>query len=97
MQHIGRIPCKAHRFSAMIRKALSKLSFEIVNLGRFNRLNWSCLIMETFGIRAERERLNSQFLAIPLFGLFPPSYFNFLYTRFVAVMTNYQLSYIITT
>jgi len=29
MQHIGRIPCKAHRFSAMIRKVLSKLSIEI--------------------------------------------------------------------
>ncbi|MGB4255753.1 MAG: hypothetical protein WBJ46_08465, partial [Rectinema sp.] len=37
MQHIGRIPCKAHRFSAMIRKVLSKLSIEIANLGRFNR------------------------------------------------------------
>jgi len=34
--------------------------------------------METFWIRAERERLNSQFLAIPLFGLFPPSYFKLL-------------------
>jgi len=31
------IPCKAHRFSAMIRKVLSKLSIEIVNPGRFNR------------------------------------------------------------
>ncbi|HOE98821.1 MAG TPA: hypothetical protein PKW91_03640 [Rectinema sp.] len=31
------IPCKAHRFSAMIRKVLSKLSIEIANLGRFNR------------------------------------------------------------
>jgi hypothetical protein len=59
MQHIGHIPCKAQRFSAMIRKALSKLSFEIVNPGRFNRLNWSCLMMETFGIRAERESLHS--------------------------------------
>jgi len=43
----------------MIRKALSKLSFEIVNPGRLNRLNWSCLMMETFGIRAERESLHS--------------------------------------
>ncbi|HOI99875.1 MAG TPA: hypothetical protein PL118_09675 [Rectinema sp.] len=31
------IPCKAHRFSAMIRKVLSKLSIEIVNPKRFNR------------------------------------------------------------
>ena len=31
------IPCKAHRFSAMIRKVLSKLSIEIANLGQFNR------------------------------------------------------------
>ena len=31
------IPCKAHRFSAMIRKVLSKLSIEIANPGRFNR------------------------------------------------------------
>jgi len=83
----------------MIRKVLSKLSLsiEIVNPGRFNRSNLSCLIMETFGIRAEMESLHSQLLALPLFGIFLTSYFNFLYTRFVAVMTNYQLSYIITT
>jgi len=33
--------------------------------------------METFGIMAERESLHSQPLALPLFGIFLTSYFNF--------------------
>ncbi|HNP92452.1 MAG TPA: hypothetical protein PLF83_03315, partial [Rectinema sp.] len=62
-----------------------------------NNTATNLVYMETFGIMAERESLHSQPLALPLFGIFLTSYFNFLYTRFVAVMTNYQLSYIITT